>query len=108
MIRDRGIVKWSAFKLPKHELLIQNDIEVPYNPSFSFTDWEIEVLQQVINDAAAQVKLITLTVKNQLNYSELIGTINSINIERMFLELETATGTIHVLFSSLYKACMEE
>lgn len=29
MFRERGIVKWSAFKLPKHELLIQNDIEVP-------------------------------------------------------------------------------
>lgn len=108
MIRDRGIMKWSAFKLPEHELLIQNDIEVPYNPTYSFTDWEIEDLQHVIYDAAAQGKIITLTVKNQSNYNELIGTIKSINNDRMFLNLETATGTRRVLFSSLYKAYMEE
>ena len=108
MINDRGIIKWGAFKLPEHEKLLQVWNEVHNEPEYELTEWELEDLQLVINTAAAQGKIVTLTVRDKSNFINWTGTIKTIQRDAMYLTLDTLTGSKHFPFSSLYRACMED
>ena len=109
MNRDRGLLKWGAFKIPEHEnLLSQTVSEMQKEPQYDLTDWELEDLQLEISNAAEQEKLITLTIRRENDFIDMTGTIKRINRDANCLILDTLTGSKQIPFSALFKACLEE
>ncbi|MBD8523825.1 YolD-like family protein [Lysinibacillus fusiformis] len=109
MIRDRGIIKWGAFKIPEHEnLLLDTWKEMQKESKPDLTEWELEDLQLKIDVAAEQGYLITLTVWEDSKFIELIGTIKGINRDAGCLTIHSLNGSKKIPFSALFKACLEE
>lgn len=109
MIRDRGTIKWTAMMLPEHVKLLREWKQEAYAEGpHTLTDWELEDLQQTIEQAYTQQIVVTITMWQETKFVQWTGTIKALNHETQQLLLETLTTTKHIPFSTIYAALLED
>ncbi|MFG3613337.1 YolD-like family protein [Rummeliibacillus stabekisii] len=108
MIRDRGTIKWTAMMLPEHVQKIREWKKEAYvEAPKELTEWELEDLQQVIDQSLAQNKIITLTVWESIKYVQWTGIIQAINPDKQELILETITKVKHIPINTINAARLD-
>ena len=109
MIRDRGTIKWTAMMLPEHVQKIREWKQESYaEVSRELTEWELEDLQQTIDQAVTQQKIVTLTVWESIKYVQWTGTIQALNPDKQELTLETITKIKHIPIHTIHAARLDE
>ncbi|MET4559599.1 hypothetical protein ABIA69_000742 [Lysinibacillus parviboronicapiens] len=108
MIKDRGTIKWTAMMLPEHVQKIKQWKREAYaeNPR-NLSEWELEDLQQTINQAFKQHKTVTISTWQEAKYAQWTGTITALD-ESQQLVLETLTAVKRVPFHSIHAAHLED
>lgn len=105
MLKDRGTIKWTSMMLTEHvQLLKQWEQEERFIEKPDLTSWELEDLQQIIEQAARtqqQLELMIWTNGQQYSY---LGAIKKLNIERQELHFETLTETKQFSLTSIIVA----
>lgn len=105
MIKDRGTIKWTAMMLPEHvQKIKQWKMEAYAEAPRTLSEWELEDLQQTINQAFKQHKTVTITTWQEAKYVQWIGTITALDFELQQLVLETLTTVKRIPFHSLHSA----
>lgn len=85
-------MKWTAMMLPEHiQLLRAWEKEMEYRPPKEKTEWELEELQQTIQQAFIQRFPITLTIFKQEKWSVEQGIITALDSVKRQLLFETET-----------------
>ncbi|MGE7020396.1 YolD-like family protein [Solibacillus cecembensis] len=108
MIQDRGNIKWTAMMLPEHlELLREYKQADHVEPIKVLTEWELEELQQTIDQAINQQLDIKLNVWENGKYTQWTGIIKSINSNTNELTLETLLKTKRIPLSYVQSAQLE-
>ncbi|MFJ7666730.1 YolD-like family protein [Lysinibacillus sp. NPDC097195] len=109
MIRDRGTIKWTAMMLPEHVQKIKEwKQEVFAEAPRELAEWELEELQQTIEQAINQQLDVTLTIWEGAKYLQWTGTIQSLNYNVHELVLETITKTKHIPLQNIHGARLED
>ncbi|KMY31857.1 hypothetical protein ACZ11_06615 [Lysinibacillus xylanilyticus] len=107
MIQDRGNIKWASMMLPEHlELLREFKQEHTEQPR-ELTDWELEELQQTIDQAYNQQINIKLEVWMDSKTTQWNGIIKSINFNTNELILETLIKTKRIPIQYIQSAQQE-
>ncbi|KYG90884.1 hypothetical protein A0U40_17600 [[Bacillus] sp. KCTC 13219] len=107
MLKDRGLKKWQGMMMTEHvEMIKEMNLEVTLEKSRTLSDWELENLQQVINQAMQQKLEVKLEVWEGNGHVPLNGIIKAIN--RNILILETDTITKSIPLSDILDAELEE
>ncbi|MFJ6265918.1 YolD-like family protein [Lysinibacillus xylanilyticus] len=107
MIQDRGNIKWASMMLPEHlELLREYKQERTEQPR-ELTDWELEELQQTIDQAYNQQIDIKLEVWMDSKTTQWNGIIKSINFNTNELILETLIKTKRIPIQYIQSAQQE-
>ncbi|MFJ5766532.1 MULTISPECIES: YolD-like family protein [unclassified Lysinibacillus] len=108
MIKDRGNIKWASMMLPEHLELLRACKQIEYvEPPRELTDWELEELQQTINQAYNQQINIKLEVWMDSKTTQWIGLIKSINFNTNELILETLIKTKRIPLQHVQSAQLE-
>lgn len=93
MNKDRGNLKWTAMMLPEHiQLLREWEKELAYTAPKEKTEWELEELQQTIEQAYKQGLAITFSICKQGIWSVELGVITALEIAKRQLLVETETA----------------
>ena len=93
MNKDRGNIKWTAMMLPEHvQRLRKWEIELEYRAPKERTEWELEELQQKIEQAYKQGLAITFSIFKQGIWSMELGVITALEIAKRRLLVETETA----------------
>ena len=109
MIKDRGTIKWTAMMLPEHiQKIKQWKSEVYAQVPRALTEWELEDLQQTIDQAFHQQKVVTITMWQETKYMEWTGTIMALQSESQQLVLETLTAVKRIPFHLIHAARLED
>lgn len=96
MIKDRGNIKWASMMLPEHlELLREYKEEYTEQPR-ELTEWELEELQKIINQAFNQQLAVTLEVWKHHKITQWTGIVKSINTNELILETLLKTESIPI------------
>ena len=108
MIQDRGTMKWTALMLPEHvEKIKEWKQEVLAESPRELTSWELEDLQQTIDQAINEQLIIILKVWGVSKYVEWIGTIESIIPDTKELVLQTISKDKRIPLQNIYSARLE-
>ena len=108
MIKDRGSIKWASMMLPEHLELLRVCKQPEYiEPPRELTDWELEELQQTINQAYHQQSDVKLEVWTDSKTTQWTGLIKSINFNTNELILETLMRTIRIPLQHIQSAQLE-
>lgn len=106
MIKDRGNIKWASMMMPEHLDGLRE-----YKQDFTIkkrelTEWELEDIQQTINQAYNQQLDIKLEVWTAGKETQWTGIIKSINTTELILEtlLKTKTIPLHSVQSAQLEA----
>lgn len=92
MLKDRGTIKWTSMMLTEHvQLLKQWDTEERYIEKPHLTAWELDDLQQTIEQAIRTHLQLEITIWSNGETSSYVGFIKKLNIERQELYFETST-----------------
>lgn len=109
MIQDRGNIKWGSLMLPEHlEILREYKQTENVEPPGELTDWELEELQQTINQAINQQLDVKLNVYMDGKKTQWAGIIKSINFNTNELILETLIKTKRVPLQNVQSAQLED
>lgn len=109
MIRDRGTMKWTAMMLPEHVQKIKQWKKEAYSEApKELTEWELEDLQQTIDLAMTQRKVITLTTWEVTKYGQSTGIIQAMNPHKQELTFETITKVKHIPTQTIHAARLED
>ncbi|MFJ7735774.1 YolD-like family protein [Lysinibacillus sp. NPDC097287] len=109
MIKDRGTIKWTAMMLPEHiQKIKQWKREAYAEAPRTLSEWELEDLQQTINQAFKQHKIVKITTWQEAKYVQWTGAITALDIELQQLVLETLTAVKRIPFHSIYAARLED
>lgn len=105
----RGTKKWSAMMLPEHLVKIREwKKESHASTRKTLTDWELDDLQQTIDSAFTQQKIVTITVWQNTKYVQFTGTITTMHFETQQLILETITSVKRIPVQDIYSARIED
>lgn len=108
MIQDRGTMKWTALMLPEHvEKIKEWKQEVFAESPKELTEWELEDLQQTMNQAINERLIIILSVWEVSKYVEWIGTIESIIPDTKELVLQNLTKVKRIPLQNIHSARLE-
>lgn len=107
MIQDRGNIKWASMMLPEHLELLKEYKQDEYVEQRELTEWELEELQQTINQAYNQQLDIKLDVWMDGKNTQLVGVIKSMNFNTNELTLETLLKTKRVPIQYIQSAKLE-
>ncbi|KPN94547.1 YolD-like family protein [Lysinibacillus sp. ZYM-1] len=108
MIKDRGTIKWTAMMLPEHiQKIKQWKSEVYAEAPKTLSEWELEDLQQIINQAFKEHKTVTISTWQDAKYVQWTGTIIALD-ESQQLVLETLTAVKRIPFHSIHAARLED
>ncbi|WP_433594986.1 YolD-like family protein [Lysinibacillus xylanilyticus] len=108
MIRDRGTIKWTAMMLPEHiQKIKQWKREAFAEAPRTLSEWELEDLQQTINQAFKQHKTVTISTWQEAKYVQWTGIITALD-ESQKLVLETLTTVKRIPFHSIHAARLED
>jgi len=108
MIRDRGTIKWTAMMLPEHVQKIKQWKREAYAEApRTLSEWELEDLQQTINQAFNQHKTVTISTWQEAKYVQWTGTITALE-ESQQLVLETLSAIKRIPFHSIHAAQLED
>ncbi|MGE7840033.1 YolD-like family protein [Lysinibacillus sp. NPDC093712] len=108
MIKDRGNIKWASMMLPEHlELLRAYKQTEDIEPPRELTDWELEELQQTINQAYNQQSDVKLEVWMDSKTMQWNGLIKSINFNTNELILDTLIKTIRIPLQHVQSAQLD-
>lgn len=105
MIKDRGNIKWGAMMMPEHLDYLKgykNDFTVQQR---ELTEWELEDIQQTIEQAYHQQLDVKLEVWTAGNTAQWTGIIKSINTTELILE--TLLRTKAIPFNSIQSAHLD-
>lgn len=109
MIKDRGTIKWTAMMLPEHiQKIKQWKSEACAEAPRTLSEWELEDLQQTINQAFKQHKTVTITTWQEAKYVKWTGTITVLDIELQQLVLEMLIAVKRMPFHSIHAARLED
>lgn len=102
MIKDRGNIKWASMMMPEHLDGLRE-----YKQDFTvqqreLTEWELEDIQQTIDQAYNQQIDVKLEVWTAGKSTQWTGIIKSINTTELILEtlLKTKTIPLHSVQSA--------
>lgn len=105
MLKDRGTIKWTSMMLTEHvQQLKQWDVEEQFIKKPDLTPWELEDLQQTIEQAARTRQQIEITIWSNGKKCFYLGSIKTVNIERQELHFETLTETKKFSISAVVAA----
>lgn len=108
MIQDRGTMKWTALMLPEHvEKIKKWKQEVFAESPRELTEWELEDIQQTIDQAINERLIIILSGWEVSKYVEWIGTIESVNQDTKELVLQTLTMVKRIPLQNIHSARLE-
>jgi len=108
-IKDRGTIKWGALMLPEHLQKLKEWRKEAYAEApRSLTDWELDDLQETINQAVNQLQVITLTVWEKTRYVQWTGTIQKLDSDKRELELQTITSLKRLSINDIHAAKLDE
>ena len=108
MIKDRGNIKWASMMLPEHLELLRAYKQTEYvEPPRELTDWELEELQQTIDQAMNQQLNIQLNVWMGGKYTQWTGIIKSVNVSTNELILETLMNSKRIPLQNIQSAQLE-
>ncbi|MGE7843626.1 YolD-like family protein [Lysinibacillus sp. NPDC093712] len=94
MIQNRGNIKWGSLMLPEHLELLRECKQTEYvEPPREQMDWELEEMQQTIDQAINQQLEVKLNVWMEGKITQWTGIIKSINFNTNELILETLIKT---------------
>ncbi|MFJ7665617.1 YolD-like family protein [Lysinibacillus sp. NPDC097195] len=107
MINDRGNMKWTSLMLPEHLVQLKEwKRKQFYDKKRELTEWELDEIEQTIQQAFKMQKLIKLTLwKNQKIFDE-IGMITGTDIYKKELLLDTDLSIKHITFDMIQKASL--
>lgn len=109
MIKDRGTIKWTAMMLPEHvQKIKQWKSEAYAEVPRALTEWELEDLQQTIDQAFQQQKIVTIKTWQEAKYVQWTGTITALESELQQLVLETLTAVKRIPFHSIHAARLDD
>ena len=105
MIKDRGTIKWTAMMLPEHVKMLRDwekeeDCILPKEK----TEWELEELQQTIQQAARTKIPLYLTLWHNQSWHSEIGMITAIDTTKRELLFETEFTVKRIQLSTIYAA----
>lgn len=108
MIKDRGMQKWTSMMLPEHLNILNEYKQERYgeHPQ-ELTEWELEDLQQAIDQAYNQQLNITLHVWMDGKTTAWTGIVKTINFNTKELILETLIKTKHIPLQDIRSAQLE-
>ncbi|MEK4424606.1 YolD-like family protein [Solibacillus sp. FSL K6-1523] len=102
MNKDRGNLKWTAMMLPEHiQRLYEWEKELAYTAPKEKTEWELEDLQQTIEQAYKQGLAITFSIFKQGTWSMEFGIITALEIAKKQLLVETETAVKKLDFATI-------
>lgn len=105
MIKDRGTIKWTAMMLPEHVKMLRDwEKEEDFLLPKEKTEWELEELQQTIQQATRTKKSLHLTLWSNQSWHHETGIITATDTAKRELLLETESTVKRVLLSSIYAA----
>ncbi|MGN4125017.1 YolD-like family protein [Lysinibacillus sphaericus] len=96
MIQDRGNIKWASMMLPEHLELLRVCKQEPTEQPRELTEWELEELQNTIDQALNQQLDIKLEVWKDYKITQWTGIIKSINTNELILETLLKTKSIPI------------
>lgn len=109
MIKDRGTIKWTAMMLPEHVQKIKEWKRETYAEApRTLSEWELEDLQQIIDQAFNQQKIVTITAWQEAKYVQWTGTITALEMELQQLVLETLTAIKRISFHLIHAARLDD
>ena len=105
MLKDRGSMKWTAMMLPEHLVEIRKwKQEQFHDKKRELTEWELEEIEQTIQRAAAMQKLVQLTLWNNNNLHNKIGSVTGIDPYKKELLLDTDISVKRISFYEIQDA----
>lgn len=107
MIKDRGNIKWGAMMMPEHLDFLKeykNDFTVQQR---ELTEWELEDIQQTIEQAYNQKLEVKLDVWVAGKTTQWTGIIKSINLTTNELILDSLLKTKHIPIHSIQSAQLD-
>jgi len=107
MIKDRGNIKWASMMMPEHLDGLRE-----YKQDFTvqkreLTEWELEDIQQTINQAYNQQLDIKLEVWEDNRIIKWTGTIKRINFNTNELILDTLLKTKRIPMQNIQSTQLE-
>lgn len=109
MIRDRRNIKWTAMMLPEHLELIKkfNESNNKVSPKI-LSEWELEDLQQTVNQALHYNISITLDVWEMDRYVRRSGIIRSVNDYNHSITFETLFHVKVIYWENIHGAKLND
>ncbi|MGE7694748.1 YolD-like family protein [Lysinibacillus sp. NPDC094177] len=96
MIQDRGNIKWASMMLPEHLELLREYKQERIEQPRELTEWELEELQNTIDQAFNQQVDIKLEEWKDYKITQWTGIIKSINTNELILETLLKTKSIPI------------
>lgn len=107
MIKDRGNIKWASMMMPEHLDVLREYKQDTTIQRRDLNEWELEVIQQTIDQAFSQHLDIKLEAWQDNKIIQWTGTIKSINFNTNELILDTLLETKRILIQNIQSAQLE-
>lgn len=105
MNKDRGTIKWTAMMLPEHvQRLRVWERELDYIVPKEKEEWELEDLQQTIEQAYKQGLTVTFSIFKQGTFCVEQGVITALHLAKQQLLVETETTVKKLDFAMIQAA----
>lgn len=109
MNKDRGTIKWTSMMLPEHvERLRKWDEALAADQKKELSEWELDALQETIQQAYHQRKMIDFTLFNANRIYKRTGYIRGINIQKRQLLLESDKAIYPIDFTAIQAAELDD
>ncbi|MEG0473767.1 MAG: YolD-like family protein [Solibacillus sp.] len=109
MNKDRGTKKWTAMMLPEHIQRLRDwEKEIAYIAPKEKTEWELEELQQTIEQAYKQRFTVTFSIFKQGKWTVELGVITALEIAKRQLLIETEIAVKKLDFAMIQAAQLVE
>lgn len=107
MIKDRGNIKWASMMMPEHLDVLREYKQDTTIQRRDLNEWELEVIQQTIDQAFSQHLDIKLEAWQDNKIIQWTGTIKSINFNTNELILDTLLETKRIPIQNIQSAQLE-
>ncbi|MGE6604490.1 YolD-like family protein [Lysinibacillus fusiformis] len=107
MLHERGNKKWTSLMLAEHLVQVKEwKKEQYYDKKRDLTEWELEEIEQTVQQAFKLQKLIKLTLWEHHKLHDLVGLVTGADAYKKELLLETDLSIKRISFELIQKASL--
>ncbi|MFJ7698884.1 YolD-like family protein [Lysinibacillus fusiformis] len=107
MLHDRGNMKWTSLMLPEHLVQLKEwKKERYYDKKRDLTEWELDEIEQTIQQAFKLRKLVKLTLWDHNKLQDHVGLITGTDNYKKELLLDIYISIKRITFEQIQKASL--